>query len=121
MTGAFHTPSAEVLHLKTGPKEPDREWPPRFTKIHLGFDDGGELVMTNARRLGRILLREDPPNEPPLSQLGFDPLIDLPSPVAFSALVRQRNTIIKALLLDQHFSAGVANRLFGSQCIAVGQ
>ena len=109
MTGAFHTPSAEVLHLKTGPKEPDREWPPRFTKIHLGFDDGGELVMTNARRLGRILLRDRPLEEPPLSQLGFDPLLDLPSPKQFSTLLRDRSAVLKSLLLDQRFSAGVGN------------
>lgn len=109
MTGAFHTPATEALQLKTGPKESDDDWPPRFTKIHLVFDDGGELVMTNARRLGRILLRGDPPNEPPLNQLGFDPLLDLPSPTVFSALVRQRHAIIKSLLLDQHFAAGVGN------------
>ncbi len=109
MTGAFHTPAEEALQLKTGPKESTLDWPPRFTKIHLVFDDGGELIMTNSRRLGRILLRDDPPNEPPLNQLGFDPLLDLPSPAVFSALVRQRNAIIKALLLDQHFSAGVGN------------
>ncbi len=109
MTGAFHTPVAEPLQLKSGPKAPHREWPPRFTKIHLQFDDGGELVMTNARRLGRILLRDDPLNEPPLSKLGFDPLLDLPSPAAFSKRLRARNAVIKSLLLDQHFSAGVGN------------
>ncbi|ETX00967.1 MAG: hypothetical protein ETSY2_38025 [Candidatus Entotheonella gemina] len=109
MTGAFHTPAAEPLHLKSGPKAPHREWPPRFTKIHLIFDDGGELVMTNARRLGRILLRDDPLNEPPLSKLGFDPLLDLPGPSAFSKLLRGRGAVIKSLLLDQRFSAGVGN------------
>ncbi len=109
MTGAFHTPAAEPLQLKSGPKAPPREWPPRFAKIHLVFDDGGELVMTNARRLGRILLRDDPLHEPPLSKLGFDPLLDLPSPSAFSQLLRGRNAVVKSLLLDQRFSAGVGN------------
>ncbi len=109
MTGAFHAPAAELLQLKSGPKAPQRDWPPRFTKIHLVFEDGGELVMTNARRLGRILLRDDPLHEPPLSKLGFDPLLDLPSPAVFSKLVRGRNAVIKSLLLDQRFSAGVGN------------
>ena len=47
----------------------------RFTKIHLWMDDGNELVMTDARGLGRILLRDDPVNQPPLCRLGFDPYI----------------------------------------------
>jgi formamidopyrimidine-DNA glycosylase len=109
MTGAFHTPAAESLPLKSGPKEPSGEWPPRFAKIHLWFDDGGELVMTNARRLGRILLRDAPLHEPPLSQLGFDPLLDLPSPKMFSTMLRSRAAVIKSLLLDQRFAAGVGN------------
>jgi len=109
MTGAFHTPAAVPLQLKSGPTAPAREWPPRFTKIHLVFDNGAELVMTNARRLGRIRLRNDPLNEPPLNQLGFDPLLDLPSPSVFSALLRGRHAVVKSLLLDQRFSAGVGN------------
>ena len=109
MTGAFHTPAAESLPLKAGPKELSDEWPPRFTKIHLYFDDGGELIMTNARRLGRILLRDDPLHEPPLNKLGFDPLLDLPSPKRFATMLRSRAAIIKSLLLDQHFAAGVGN------------
>ena len=64
--------------------------------------------MTNARRLGRIRLRHDPLNEPPLNQLGFDPLLDLPSPLVFSALLRGRHTVVN-LLLDQRFAAGVGN------------
>ncbi|NNM24834.1 MAG: hypothetical protein HKO59_02405, partial [Phycisphaerales bacterium] len=84
-------------------------WPPRFTKIRLDLDDGGEFVMTNARRLGRLRLRHDPPSEPPLSRLGFDPLLDLPGPAAFSRLLRQRSAILKSLLMDQSFAAGVGN------------
>ena len=36
-------------------------WPPRFTKLHLTFADGGELVLADGRRLGRVRLRRDPP------------------------------------------------------------
>ena len=65
--------------------------------------------MTNARRLGRIRLRSDPANEPPISALGFDPLLDLPAPKAFAEMLRARSAVIKALLLDQSFAAGVGN------------
>lgn len=65
--------------------------------------------MTDARRLGRILLREDPLNEPPIARLGFDALLDLPSYQAFGKMLRTRSATIKALLLDQGFAAGVGN------------
>ena len=65
--------------------------------------------MTNARRLGRILFRTDPLHEPPLNKLGFDPLLDLPSPNMFSTMLRSRAAVIKSLLLDQRFAAGVGN------------
>lgn len=109
MTGAFHTPAALPLQLKSGPRAAGAKWPPRFSKIHLFFDDGGELVMTNARRLGRILLRKDPLNESPLNKLGFDPLLNPPTIRGFEKMLQRRSGIIKALLLDQHFSAGVGN------------
>jgi formamidopyrimidine-DNA glycosylase len=109
MTGAFHTPAALPLQLKSGPKTANLTWPPRFTKIHLVFDDGGELVMTNARRLGRILLRKDPLNESPLNKLGFDPLLNPPTTRSFEKMLQRRSAIIKSLLLDQSFSAGVGN------------
>ncbi|MFQ6022353.1 MAG: Fpg/Nei family DNA glycosylase [Acidiferrobacterales bacterium] len=109
MTGAFRIPSTGSLQLKSGPKENDAHWPPRFVKICLFFDNGGELVMTDARRLGRILLRDDPMNEPPINELGFDPLLALPGPKAFVKVLRKRSAVIKSLLLNQRFAAGVGN------------
>jgi len=65
--------------------------------------------MTDARRLGRILLREDPLHEPPISRLGFDPLAAMPPPPRFVAMLRSRHAVIKSLLIDQSFAAGVGN------------
>ncbi len=109
MSGAFRTRGDDPLQLMSGPKVGAGEWPPRFAKIRISFDDGGELVMTDGRRLGRILLREDPRAEPPVSRLGFDPLLAMPGPRAFARMLEGRRALIKALLLDQHFAAGVGN------------
>jgi formamidopyrimidine-DNA glycosylase len=109
MTGAFHSRDERPVVLESSRKAPESDWPPRFAKIHIVLDDGGALVMTNARRLGRILLRDDPAHEPPISRLGFDPLLDLPGPKAFVEAVSRRKTILKALLMDQTFAAGVGN------------
>ena len=109
MSGAFRTRGDDPLQLMSGPKVGTPEWPPRFAKIRLFFDDGGELVMTDGRRLGRVLLRADPRGEPPVGRLGFDPLLAMPSPRAFAELLHGRKALIKALLLDQRFAAGVGN------------
>ena len=109
MAGGFKTPVSVPLQLKSGPREDRAVWPPRFVKIRLRLEDGGELAMTDGRRLGRILLREDPEHEPPIAKLGFDPLLAMPSPKRFSELLRRRGGILKSLLLDQSFAAGVGN------------
>ena len=109
MSGGFKTPSSTPLQLKSGPREDTSVWPPRFVKIRLHLNDGGELAMTDGRRLGRILLREEPENEPPIARLGFDPLLAMPSPKRFSELLRGRGGNLKSLLLDQSFAAGVGN------------
>ncbi len=110
MTGGFHIPSAPGRKLRSSRlKSRGREWPPRFTKLRLVFGDGGELVMSDARRLGRIRLRHDPAGEPPISLLGFDSLLELPSSRELRRLLAGRSAPIKAVLLDQSFSAGVGN------------
>ncbi|MGH7279516.1 MAG: DNA-formamidopyrimidine glycosylase family protein [Candidatus Rokuibacteriota bacterium] len=100
MTGGFHTPDGDDVRLVSTGKRKPAGWPPRFTKLRLGLDDGGELVIADARRLGRIRLRHDPPNEPPVSLLGFDAFLDVPSPRRFAELLRGRTAPIKALQLD---------------------
>ena len=109
MAGGFKAPDATPLQLKSGPREDTSVWPPRFLKIRLRLDDGGELAMTDGRRLGRLRLRADPEHEPPIAKLGFDPLLAMPPRKRFSELLRTRGGIIKTLLLDQSFAAGVGN------------
>ena len=109
MTGAFRVPEAVPLALEGSSKTPDVSWPPRFTKIRMRTDDGRELAMTNARRLGRIRLRNEPATEPPVGDLGFDPLTEMPDLRAFRIRLGRRRGVLKALLLDQTFAAGVGN------------
>jgi formamidopyrimidine-DNA glycosylase len=109
MTGAFVTPERPHLQLASGPCTHASTWPPRFSKIELDLDDGGALAMTNARRLGRIRLRNDPSHEPPISKLGFDPLTQMPTVAEFRDRLRRRKAVLKGLLLDQSFAAGVGN------------
>jgi formamidopyrimidine-DNA glycosylase len=54
------------------------------------------VAFLDPRRLGRIRLVSSPLSSPPINTLGFDPVLKRAKPV-------------KALLLDQAFSAGVGN------------
>ena len=109
MTGQFLTPDDGPLRLASSPKDLRHPWPPRFLKIRLWLSDGGQLAMTNARRLGRIRLQHDPEHEAPLNTLGFDPLYEMPARAEFVARLRRRKGPLKAVLLDQSFAAGVGN------------
>jgi len=54
-------------------------------------------------------LCKTPLTEPPISELGFDPILSMPDLADFSTKLLKRTCPIKALLLDQSFSAGVGN------------
>lgn len=109
MTGRFRTKEDEPLELETSGRKVDRSWPPRFCKLRLVLDDGGEFAMTNARRLGRIRFRHDPLAESPISKLGYDPFLELPTAAEFDRRIGRKTTVIKSLLLNQAFAAGVGN------------
>jgi len=124
------------MYYKETPKEPDESWPPRFMKVHpivirratltptqfiLHLDDPNdeeaetlELAFLDVRRLGRIRLCADPLNEPPISELGFDPILSMPTLEDFTPQVLKRRAPIKAVLLDQSFSSGVGNWVAGA-------
>ena len=109
MSGGLHVPDRRSVKLKSSRVRAGAAWPPRFTKMRLTLDDGAELAYADARRLGRIRLRQDPAAEPPISLLGFDALVSLPATRAMAEVLGTRAAPIKAVLLDQAFSAGVGN------------
>jgi len=88
----------------------DDEWPPRFTKLELVFSKGTCLAFSDPRRLGRIKLRASPSLEPPISDLGPDPVVG-PFPLQpFHEALKKIQAPIKAVLLDQErVVCGVGN------------
>ncbi len=96
MTGGFH-------HYR---EEAER---PRFLKVELHLDDGNRFAFADARRFGRVRLLDDPLSEKPLSALGPDALLELPGAARLAEQFANRQTPIKALLLNQSFLAGVGN------------
>ncbi|KAI7904897.1 uncharacterized protein BX663DRAFT_535670 [Cokeromyces recurvatus] len=92
------------------------EWPPRFYKLLITFTDPKTkeeiyFGFRDPRRLARLRLisARDPLLVEPISKLGFDPVLNMPDFEQFKQLVTRRAVPVKALLLDQSFSAGVGN------------
>jgi formamidopyrimidine-DNA glycosylase len=87
-------------------READR---PRFWKVEILMEDGTRLAMPDARRFGRIRLQQEPEDEAPIADLGFDPLQGLPAVNELHRLLSRRRAPLKAVLLDQSLFAGVGN------------
>lgn len=100
----FHLGMSGWLHTYRSADERPPYW-----KLELVADDGVRAAYTNMRRIGRIRLRDDPPQEAPIAELGFDALAELPRAPKLAALLRTRRAPVKAVLLDQHFCAGIGN------------
>ena len=86
-------------------------WPPKFTKIEIGFG-GTKLSFADPRRLGKVRLREDATGVPPISNLATDPITEIIDPVALSVTLATVAAPIKAVLLDQQrVVCGIGNWL----------
>jgi formamidopyrimidine-DNA glycosylase len=81
---------------------------PRYWKLDI-LAGNRRVVFCDVRRLGRVRLLDDPPHEPPISELGFDPLEGLPPAPELARHLARRSAPIKAVLLDQSLFAGVGN------------
>jgi formamidopyrimidine-DNA glycosylase len=112
MTGWFHIDKEDKERRIWGRAKrtvPRTEGERRFVRLTLLADNGTRAVFTDPRRFGRIRLQQDPLAEPPLANLGFDPLEGLPPASVLAGLLGRRRAPIKAVLLDQTLFAGVGN------------
>ena len=106
----FDQPPHLVMHFgMTGEFVYGERERPKHWRFELALSSGRNLTLVDPRRFGRVLLARDPLTEPPISELGFDPWLDPIGPSAFTRAVQARSAPIKAILLDQSFTAGVGN------------
>lgn len=83
---------------------------PRFLKLRLEAGPH-KVVITDARRLGRLWLVDSVADDKQFKSLGPDAMTDLPPIEEFTKKVKKRKVPIKALLLNQSFLAGIGNYL----------
>jgi formamidopyrimidine-DNA glycosylase len=101
-----------IIHLKmTGhlyvlPKDEENPFD-RWIRVRFPLDNAHELRFSDARRFGRVYLCSDPAEM--LPDLGPEPLEDAFTLEIFSERIARRKSVLKGLLLDQSFIAGVGN------------
>jgi formamidopyrimidine-DNA glycosylase len=76
-------------------------------RIIFNFAGGGSLVFNDTRKFGRIWLVSDLNDV--LGDLGPEPFDPALSEMKFYKMIRGRSIVIKKLLLDQKFLAGIGN------------
>lgn len=93
--------------------ERDQDLRDRLNYCHLVIeaDKGFEFAFIDPRRFGRLWLADDPWEHPRIKKLGYDPLIDFPTPKVLGERLKKRKKAIKAVLLDQSLFAGIGNWL----------
>ena len=79
----------------------------RWVRVSLSMNDGKELRFSDSRKFGRMYLVDA--MEAITSNLGPEPLSDEFTLAVFRGLIGKRKGVIKPLLLNQTFVAGVGN------------
>ena len=94
MSGRLHLVSADTPRKK-------------HEHVIIGFDDGRQLRFHDTRKFGRLHLLKDPARI--LDRLGPEPLAAGFTAKILAEGLKQRKRILKPLLLDQTFIAGLGN------------
>ena len=79
----------------------------KHIRFELIFTDGSRLIFNDPRKFGRVWVTPDPGEV--LSRLGPEPLDASLTPAEFYSRLQGRKRVIKSLLLDQGFIAGLGN------------
>jgi len=78
-----------------------------YARLVLGLDDDRQLVFSDVRKFGRVTFEDD--LEERLGELGPEPLDEGFTSEGFVHALRRKRRMLKPLLLDQAFVAGLGN------------
>ncbi len=93
-----------------GPRLYESRPEPRHLRARLEFDDGSELLFTDARRFGTgVVLDADDLEEYLAPRAGIEPLTDALTAEAICELAAGRQAPLKSFLLGQAAVAGIGN------------
>lgn len=103
-------PSYLMIHLRMSGQlrvEPGMCEPDPYARLILHLADGRQLIFSDTRKFGRVYWTMDP--DLVLGSLGPEPLAQDLTLDSFATLLSSRRGMIKPLLLNQGFLAGLGN------------
>ena len=117
----LNTDKNMIIHLRMTGKllvKEVEEFRDKHTHVIFSLNDGQEIRFNNIRKFGRIYLidKNHPEQAGGLAKLGPEPLSDDLSVEDFKKLFKGRSAIIKSLLLNQKFIAGIGN-IYGDEIL----
>src|SRR6056297_4495 len=103
-----------VIHLRMSGKllyKERQEGREKHTHVVFEFNDNTDLRFNNVRKFGRLYFIEDDKfeNAGNIDNLGLEPLSDKFSLKLFKEMLDKRKGMIKPLLMNQEFIAGIGN------------
>jgi formamidopyrimidine-DNA glycosylase len=100
--------SACLIHLRmSGRLHLEPLGQQKHLRVQFDLSEGQQLYFYNMRKFGRVWLVRDA--ETVLGDLGPEPLAESFTPQLFYSLLRKRRGMLKPLLLNQRFIAGLGN------------
>ncbi|MEC9491083.1 MAG: DNA-formamidopyrimidine glycosylase [Halanaerobiales bacterium] len=110
----LNTDKNMVIHLRMTGKllvKEVKEFRDKHTHVIFSLNDGQEIRFNNIRKFGRVYLidKNHPEQAGGLADLGPEPLSDELTVQDFKKLFEKRRALMKSLLLNQHFIAGIGN------------
>ena len=110
----LNTDKNMVIHLRMTGKllvKEVKEFRDKHTHVIFSLNDGQEIRFNNIRKFGRVYLidKNHPEQAGGLADLGPEPLSDKLTLEDFKKLFENRRALMKSLLLNQHFIAGIGN------------
>jgi formamidopyrimidine-DNA glycosylase len=104
----LHGGKTLILHLRmTGNLMINPPVIDKYRRAVIHLDNGSDIVFTDRRRLGVIWLVDD--REEVIGKVGIEPFDEKFTAVHLRKLLKHRTAPVKAILLDQHFIAGIGN------------
>ena len=100
MTGSLVVKGVKSHQYRTF-KVDGSDWPPKYWKVLLDLEGDVSMAFSDSRRFARVRLQDCPADHEPVSLLGFDPVLSMPSLAEFAGLIKGQKRSLKVLLLDQ--------------------
>ena len=82
---------------------------PKYTTVQINFTNGQKLCLVDYRKFGRVWVVQD--IDEIVGHIGIEPLSDKFTSKKFEKMLEKRTGMIKPLLLNQQFIAGIGNYL----------